>query len=102
MAPHEILWGPRSRGDVRISRMVDHKTASFMRSLCLGQIEEDIVLPFPELSEADKETLEGVFGTVSQLLGPRDAELKKWDRAGELPADFVDKLREAGLFSFVI
>ncbi|HWP07815.1 MAG TPA: acyl-CoA dehydrogenase family protein [Polyangiaceae bacterium] len=82
--------------------MVDRKTASFMRSLCLGQIEEDIVLPFPELSAADKETLEGVFGTVSQLLGSREAELKKWDRAGELPKEFVDQLREAGLFSFVI
>jgi alkylation response protein AidB-like acyl-CoA dehydrogenase len=82
--------------------MVDRKTVSFMRSLCLGQIEEDIVLPFPELSAADKETLEGVFGTVSQLLGSREAELKKWDRAGELPSEFVNQLREAGLFSFVI
>ena len=82
--------------------MVDRKTASFMRSLCMGQIEEDIVLPFPELSTNDKETLEGVFGTISQLLGSREADLKKWDRAGELPAAFVDQLREAGLFSFVI
>jgi alkylation response protein AidB-like acyl-CoA dehydrogenase len=82
--------------------MVDRKTASFMRSLCMGQIEEEIVLPFPELSTNDKETLEGVFGTISQLLGSREADLKKWDRAGELPAAFVDQLREAGLFSFVI
>jgi alkylation response protein AidB-like acyl-CoA dehydrogenase len=82
--------------------MVDRKTASFMRSLCLGQIEEDIVLPFPELDTADKETLEGVFGTIAQLLGGREADLKKWDKQGELPKDFVDQLREAGLFSFVI
>ncbi|HEV8548954.1 MAG TPA: acyl-CoA dehydrogenase family protein, partial [Polyangiaceae bacterium] len=82
--------------------MVDRKTASFMRSLCLGQIEEDIVLPFPELSANDKETLTGVFATIEQLLGPREADLDKWDRQGELPAEFVEKLREAGLFSFVI
>jgi acyl-CoA dehydrogenase family member 9 len=82
--------------------MVDRKTASFMRSLCLGQIEEDIVLPFPELSTADKETLAGVFGTIEQLLGSREAELKQWDKQGELPKAFVDQLREAGLFSFVI
>jgi acyl-CoA dehydrogenase family member 9 len=82
--------------------MVDRKTASFMRSLCMGQIEEDIVLPFPEISTGDKETLEGVFSTVAQLLGPREAELKKWDRAGELPPEFVTQLREAGLFSLVI
>ncbi|HSU39032.1 MAG TPA: acyl-CoA dehydrogenase family protein, partial [Polyangiaceae bacterium] len=82
--------------------MVDRKTASFMRSLCMGQIVEDIVLPFPEIAEADKETLEGVFTTISQLLGSREADLKKWDRQGELPAEFVNELRAAGLFSFVI
>lgn len=82
--------------------MVDKKTASFMRSLCMGQIVEEIVLPFPEIAQADKETLEGVFTTIAQLLGPREAELKKWDRQGELPPAFVDELRAAGLFSFVI
>jgi alkylation response protein AidB-like acyl-CoA dehydrogenase len=82
--------------------MPDKNTANFMRSLCLGQIEEDIILPFPALSGSDKETLEGVFTTISQLLGPRAADLKKWDKAGELPAEFVERLREAGLFSLVV
>ena len=82
--------------------MADKKTANFMRSLCLGQIEEDIILPFPAVSSSDKETLEGVFTTVGQLLGPREADLKKWDKQGELPAEFVNQLREAGLFSLVI
>jgi alkylation response protein AidB-like acyl-CoA dehydrogenase len=82
--------------------MVDRKTASFMRSLCMGQIVEEIVLPFPEIAQGDKETLEGVFTTIAQLLGPREAELKKWDQKGELPPEFVDELRAAGLFSFVV
>ena len=82
--------------------MVDKSTANFMRSLCMGQIEEDIVLPFPELEQADKETLEGVFGTLDQLLTPHEADLRSWDRKGEFPSEFVDQLREAGLFSFVI
>jgi acyl-CoA dehydrogenase family member 9 len=82
--------------------MADKNTANFMRSLCLGQIEEDIILPFPAVSTADKETLEGVFTTIAQLLGPREGDLKKWDKQGELPAAFVDQLREAGLFSLVI
>ncbi|HEX6765242.1 MAG TPA: acyl-CoA dehydrogenase family protein [Polyangiaceae bacterium] len=82
--------------------MIDKATANFMRSLCMGQIEEDIILPFPELSAADKETLDGVFTTLGQLLGPREADLKVWDRKGEFPLDFVEKIREAGLFSFVV
>jgi alkylation response protein AidB-like acyl-CoA dehydrogenase len=82
--------------------MIDKSTANFMRSLCMGQIEEEIILPFPELSAADKETLDGVFTTLGQLLGPREADLKVWDRKGEFPLDFVEKIREAGLFSFVV
>jgi acyl-CoA dehydrogenase family member 9 len=82
--------------------MVDKKTASFMRSLCLGRIEEDIILPFPALSTGEKETLEGVITTLSQVLGPREADFREWDRKGELPPEFVNQLREAGLFSFVI
>jgi acyl-CoA dehydrogenase family protein 9 len=82
--------------------MVDKKTASFMRSLCLGRIEEDIILPFPALSPAEKETLGGVITTLTQLLAPREADFRAWDRKGELPAEFVNQLREAGLFSFVI
>jgi acyl-CoA dehydrogenase family member 9 len=82
--------------------MVDKKTASFMRSLCLGRIEEDIILPFPALSTGEKETLEGVITTLTQLLAPREADFRAWDRKGELPAEFVNQLREAGLFSFVI
>ncbi len=82
--------------------MIDKNTSNFMRSLCMGQIEEDIILPFPELSQADKETLEGVFTTLGQLLGRREAELKAWDKKGEFPLEFVNEIREAGLFSFVI
>jgi acyl-CoA dehydrogenase family protein 9 len=82
--------------------VVDKSTANFMRSLCMGQIEEDIILPFPELAQADKETLEGVFATLDQLLGPHEADLRSWDRKGEFPSEFVQELREAGLFSFVI
>jgi alkylation response protein AidB-like acyl-CoA dehydrogenase len=82
--------------------VIDKSTSNFMRSLCMGQIEEDIILPFPELSQADKETLEGVFTTLGQLLGSKDKELRDWDKKGEFPAEFVEKIREAGLFSFVV
>jgi alkylation response protein AidB-like acyl-CoA dehydrogenase len=82
--------------------VIDKATSNFMRSLCMGQIEEDIILPFPELARNDKETLEGVFTTLQQLFGRHEAELKAWDKKGEFPAEFVNELREAGLFSFVI
>jgi alkylation response protein AidB-like acyl-CoA dehydrogenase len=82
--------------------VVDKDTASFMRSLCMGQIEEDIILPFPEIPAAEKETLHGVISSLEQLLGPREADFRKWDRKGEFPPEFVEELRQFGLFGLVI
>lgn len=82
--------------------MVDKKTVSFMRSLCMGQIEEDVILPFPTIPAGEKETLEGVFGSLAQLLGPHEADFRHWDRAGEFPPEFIEELKSAGLFSLVI
>ena len=82
--------------------MLDKRTASFMRSLCMGQIEEEILLPYPEPKPTEKETLAAVFQTLRSMLASREKEFRAWDAAGEFPASFVNELREAGLFSLVI
>ncbi len=73
-----------------------------MRSLCMGQIEEDVILPFPSLDEDQKETLRGVKDSLQSLLGSRGDDFRKWDREGELPPEYVDELRQFGLFGLVI
>jgi alkylation response protein AidB-like acyl-CoA dehydrogenase len=78
--------------------MIDKRTASFMRSLALGQIEEEILLPFPDPKLAEREKLGAVLGRVEALLGPRAGEFAEWDRAGAMPPGFLDELRAAGLF----
>ena len=82
--------------------MVDKKTVSFIRSLCMGQIEEDVILPFPSIPSAEKETLQGVVSSLEQLLKPREADFRHWDRQGEFPPAFIEELKSFGLFGFVI
>ena len=82
--------------------MVDRKTVSFMRSLCMGQIEEDVILPFPTISDSEKETLRGVATSLEQLMKPHEADFREWDRKGEFPPEFIEELKAFGLFSFVI
>ncbi len=82
--------------------MVDKKTASFMRSLCLGQIEEEILIPFPEPSSAEKETLRAVVATLRTMLGQHEKDFAAWDAAGELPAAYLEELKQAGLFGLVV
>src|SRR5450432_1393095 len=73
-----------------------------MRSLCMGQIEEDVILPFPTISSAEKETLQGVVSSIEQLLKPREKDFREWDRGGEFPPEFIEELKSFGLFSLVI
>ncbi len=82
--------------------MVDKSTASFVQSLCMGEIEEDIILPYPKLESGEKETLRAVLDSLRDLLGSRDQEFREWDRMGEMPLSFVDEMKEFGLFSVVI
>ncbi|HTM45688.1 MAG TPA: acyl-CoA dehydrogenase family protein [Polyangiaceae bacterium] len=82
--------------------MSDDKSKSFMRALCMGEIEEDVILPFPKIPDAERETLVSVTQAIGDVLGPHAEDFRKWDRHGEMPAEFIEELRQFGLFSLVI
>jgi alkylation response protein AidB-like acyl-CoA dehydrogenase len=68
----------------------------------MGEIEEDIVVPFPKVPEGERDTLRSVLGSLGDLLGPKEKEFREWDRRGEMPESFIQEMREFGLFSLVI
>ncbi len=76
--------------------------ASFMSRLCMGEIQEDLIVPFPTIAEEERETLETVLSSLRQLLESHEEEFIKWDREGKFPDEFIDELKEFGLFSLVI
>ena len=75
---------------------------SFMRSLCVGEIEEDLIVPFPKMKAEEKDTLKGVIDSLDALLKPRAEDFRRWDREGHMPPEFLQQLKEFGLFSLVI
>lgn len=81
---------------------VNKDTSSFMRSLCMGEIEEEIIVPFPKIREEEKTTLKDLSTSIESWLKNYEADFRKWDRAGELPPEFLKEMKEMGLFSFVI
>lgn len=78
------------------------ESSSFIRSLCMGVIEEDILLPYPKMKEADQELIKGVIDALGASFKNRDPEFRKWDRAGELPTEVLDEMKALGLFSLII
>src|SRR3954467_8659575 len=82
--------------------MGNDKNISFMRSLCMGQIEEDVVVPFPKIKDSERQTLKDMFQTVDPWLKGYEQEFRKWDRQGDLPESFIKEIKEMGLFGLVI
>lgn len=81
---------------------MDTNEKSFMHSLCLGYIEEDVIVPFPKMKSEDAEVLRGVVDALGSSLKDRDAEYRQWDRAGELPDAVLEEMKALGLFSLII
>ncbi len=75
---------------------------SFMRSLCMGCIDERLILPYPVLRSDERDTLREVVASVRDLLTPHAHDFRTWDRDGEMPASFIEELRQFGLFGLVI
>ena len=67
--------------------MADKKTASFVRSLCMGEIEEDGPA-LPGDGRGEREMLGQVLASVQQLLARREKEFRDWDAKAEMPAPF--------------
>ena len=82
--------------------MASKESTSFMRSLCLGEIEEELVVPFPPRKAEESETLSSVFSTLSSWLKEKEPEFRKWDAKGEFPPEFLQEIKEMGLFSLII
>lgn len=82
--------------------MIDTMRMSFVQSLCMGEIEEGILLPYPRMAKAEQEMVRQVLDSVNALLKPHEKDFRAWDVKGELPAEFIEELRQVGLFGLII
>lgn len=73
-----------------------------VKSLFLGRIEEDNLLPFPKVAEAERETLSMIIESIDKFLSGKEEHFRKFDQKGEQPPEYLDQLRELGLFGLII
>lgn len=76
--------------------------ASAAKSLFLGNILEENLFPFPKIKPDEVETLKLVLDSVEKFMGPKAEEYRVFDREGHQPAEYIQALRELGLFSVII
>jgi acyl-CoA dehydrogenase family member 9 len=75
---------------------------SVAKNLLAGRIVEESLFPYPRLRERDREVLGLMIEAIDGFLAPRAEDFKRWDRAAEQPAEFIQGLRDLGLFGLII
>ena len=75
---------------------------SVAKGLFAGEILDEELFPYPRLRERDREILGMVDDAIDQFLDPRRADFRRWDRESAQPADFIQGLRDLGLFGLII
>ena len=78
------------------------RSGSVAKGLFLGNILEQNLFPYPGISEQERETLTMVLDSVSRFMGEHEGAYREYDRKGEQPEEYLQHLRELGLFGLII
>lgn len=80
----------------------DDTRLSPAKALFRGEIIRASLWPFPETGAEQKEMLGMVVESVDRFMADQQDKFPEWDRAGAQPPEFIDALRELGLFGLII
>ncbi len=72
------------------------------KGLFCGEIVQSCFWPFPELTDEQKEMLGMVLDSVDRFLEDKQDDFRQWDEDGQQPEEFVQGLRDLGLFGLII
>ena len=77
-------------------------SVSVAKSLFLGNIHEENITPFPRIKEEEQQTLKLVLDSIDRFMQGREVDFRKFDEKGVQPEDYIQSLRELGLFGAII
>jgi alkylation response protein AidB-like acyl-CoA dehydrogenase len=72
------------------------------KALFSGELRFDSMIPFPRVSEAERETLSLVIESIDRFMADKAEDFRDYDVKGEQPSEYIDQLKELGLFSLII
>lgn len=76
-------------------------TPSFMKSLFFGVIEDDLIFPYPRMSNEERETVKMILESVEKF-AQKNIDAKAIDTAHAIPPQVLNGLKELGLFGLNI
>lgn len=82
--------------------LIPNLEGSVAKSLFLGNILEENLFPYPKIRPEEAETLKIIIDSIDKFMQPMKEDFRNYDKLGEQPADYVNQLRELGLFGVII
>ena len=78
------------------------KGRSAVKGFFLGEIWGQNLFPYPGFPSSEAETLSMVVESVNKFMQGKDEMFREFDRSGSQPDDYIEGLRELGLFSLIV
>jgi acyl-CoA dehydrogenase family protein 9 len=72
------------------------------KSLFLGNILEENIFPYPTIKPAEAETLKMIIESIDRFMEGNSEKYREFDKKGEQPEEYLQSLRELGLFGLII
>ncbi len=75
---------------------------SVAKNLFFGEIVEENLFPYPAIRNRDREMLGDIVESIDRFLADKREQFREWDREAHQPDEFMQALRELGLFGLII
>ena len=72
------------------------------KSLFLGNILEENIFPYPNIKPVEAETLKMIIESIDRFMEGNTEKYREFDKKGEQPEEYLQSLRELGLFGLII
>ena len=103
MNDHQVsMLADDSKPEQSQAEIAMDKSISPAKALFCGNIVAPLFWPFPQISAEKGEMLRMVLESVDRFLEDKQDEFRLWDRSGEQPEEFIQSLRDLGLFGLII
>lgn len=91
-----------NRSDPSVAPAPMQLDQSVAKNLLFGEILEQNLFPYPVMRERDREMLGMMVDSIDRFLSEHEKDFAKWDVAAGQPPEFIQALRDLGLFGLII
>lgn len=80
--------------------MFKPKRDGFLRNLFMGNVKEDLVFPYPRMSQEEQEDLAMIIDSINKF--EKNVDQAEIEKTNSISEDLLEEMKEMGLFGLVV